>query len=506
MFFNSLTRTRKKSDILKTMIINVIQPEESRIAIIENGVLKELSIETTNKEKIRGNIYKGIVQKVQPSLHAAFVDYGGDRPGFLRLDEVHPDYYNLKTAHPRGRPPAEKILKKNQEVVVQITKEGQGTKGAALTTYISLPGRYLVLMPGYKRTGISRKIEDEAERKKLKDIGRQLKLPDTMGFIIRTAGLDKTKKDLQRDANYLLRLWSSIETRSKELSVPSMIYQESNMVIQSIRDYFTTDISEVFVDNLEVFKKVKEFFKQVIPKHHKIVRLYEDKTPIFLEHKIEKQIESLYDRTVPLKSGGKITIDPTEALVAIDVNTAGFTHIKDPEETALITNLEAADEIARQLRLRDLGGLIVIDFIDMKVAKHRQQVEKHLKHAFRIDKANIEFARISKFGMLEMSREHLRTPLFVTSHEECVHCGGSGKIRSKETLSLVILREVYDQASTGEIAQIQITLSPDVAKYLLNQKRSALYNIEQQFSIKILVSSETITPADDYRLEWKSRV
>jgi ribonuclease E len=285
-----------------------------------------------------------------------------------------------------------------------------------------------------------------------------------------------------------------------------MIYQESNMVIQSIRDYFTTDISEVFVDNLEVYKKVKEFFKQVIPKHYKMVRLYEDKTPIFLKHKIEKQIESLYDRTVPLKSGGTITIDPTEALVAIDVNTAGFTHIKDPEETALITNLEAADEIARQLRLRDLGGLIVIDFIDMKVAKHRQQVEKHLKNAFRIDKANIEFARISKFGMLEMSREHLRTPLFDTSHRECVHCGGSGKIRSKETLSLVILREVYDKASTGEIAQIQITLSPDVAKYLLNQKRSELYNIEQQFSTKILVSSETITPADDYRLEWKSRV
>ena len=501
MFFSALTRTRNKPNMSKKMIINVIHPEESRVAIIEDGILKELSIETTKKEKTRGNIYKGTVQKVQHSLHAAFVDYGNDRHGFLRLDEVHPDYFSQKPTSVRGRPPAGKILRKDQKVVVQVTKEGTGTKGAALTTYISLPGRYLVLMPGYKRTGVSRKIDDESERKKLKDIGRQLKLPESMGLIIRTAGLNKNKKDLQNDANYLLRLWKAIQTRSKELPAPSLVYQESSMVIQSIRDYFTIDISEVLIDDSEVFKKVKEFFKQVIPKHHKAVKLYEDKTPIFLKYRIEEQIESLYKRTVPLKSGGSISIDPTEALVAIDVNTARFTRVKDPEETALITNLEAADEIARQLRLRDLGGLIVIDFIDMKSHKNRQQVERHLRNAFKLDKANIEFSRISKFGILEMSREHLRTPLFDESHVKCVYCEGSGKTRSRESLSLAILREIYEKVSTGDIAEIQVTLSPDAAKYLLNNKRTELHNIERQFNTMIFILSETITPTDSYRLE-----
>ncbi len=479
------------------MIINAVHPEESRVAIIENGNLQNLALATETREKIRGNIYKGIVQKVVHSFNAAFVDFGFSRHGFLPLDEVHPEYHSAA----KDKLTSAKILRKNQEVIVQVTKEEKGTKGPSLTTYISLPGRYLVIMPGHKRTGISRKIEDEAERKKLKDIGRQLKLPESIGFIIRTAGLSKSKRDLQKDANYLLRLWKAITKRSKELTSQGIIYQESNIVIQSIRDYFTTDISEVLVDNPEVFKKVKDFFKQVIPKHQKTVRLYENKTPVFIKYNIEKQIESLYKRTISLKSGGSISIDPTEALVAVDVNTARFTRVKNPEETSLITNLEAADEIARQLRLRDLGGLIVIDFIDMKSLKNRQQVERQIKNAFKIDKANIEISRISKFGLIEISREYLRTPLFDESHIECTYCSGSGKTRSRESLSLVILREIYDKVSTGSIAEIQVTLFHDVATYLLNQKRKELFNIEKQFDTIISIFSDNIKPADNYSLE-----
>lgn len=501
MFFSALTRGRHKTNESKKMLINVTHPEESRVAIIEDGILTNLGIESIQKEQIRGNIYKGIVQRVEHSLYAAFVDCGFGRPGFLPLDEVHPNYYKKKFPHARGRLPAEKILSKYQEVIVQVTKEAKGTKGAALTTYISLPGRYLVLMPGYKRTGISRKIEDEGERKKLKDISQELDLPEAMGVIVRTAGLDKTKRDLQGDADYLLRLWKAIESRAKEMPAPCAVYMESSMVIQSIRDYFTTDISEVIIDNPETFKKVREFFRQIIPKHQKVVRLYEDKTPLFLKYNIEAQIEPLYKRSVTLKSGGTISIDPTEALVAIDVNTARFTQVKNPEESTLITNLEAADEIARQLRLRDLGGLIVIDFIDMKNHRDRQQVERQLRNAFKNDKANIEISKISQFGLLEMSRERLRSPLFDTSHVACTYCSGTGKIKSREALALSILTELYSKASAGGTAEIRLSLFPDAASYLLNQKRRNLLDIEQRFNIKIVVISDTILPADTYKLE-----
>lgn len=501
MLFSSLTRNNKNPELQKVMIINVINPEESRVAIIEKDVLQQLSVETTSKEVIRGNIYKGIVQKVQQSLHAAFVEYGGTRPGFLPLHDVRPDYYNQKVADYHEKLPAEKILKKNQEIIVQVTKEGKGGKGAALTTYVSLPGRYLVLMPGYQRTGVSRKIEDETERQKLKDIGRQLKLPQSMGFIIRTAGMHKTHKELQRDADYLMRLWKAIEGRSRETPAPSLIYQESNVVIQSIRDYFTSDITEVVVDDPEIYRKVREFFKQIIPKHQRTVKLYEEAMPVFLKYRVEAQIQSLYERAVPLKSGGRIAIDSTEALVSIDVNTGSFTRGKDPEETALLTNLEAAEEIARQLRLRDLGGLIAIDFIDMKDPKNRQQVERHLRNAFRIDKANIELGPISKFGILEMSREYLRSPLLDASHGECACCGGTGKVRGTETLALSVLCDMYDKASGGNLAEIRVSLSREAAEYLLNYKRKELCNIEQQFRTRIIISGEAITPADGFRME-----
>jgi ribonuclease E len=503
MLFNILTKGRNKAtDSGKKMIINVIHPEESRVAIIENGVLSNLAVETTNVEKIKGNIYKGVVQRVEPSLFAAFVEYGGPRPGFLPLDEVRHTYYQEPdSSQGRGKLPPGKILRKGQEVIVQVSKEVKGTKGAALTTFISLPGRYLVLMPGYSRTGISRKIEDEQERQKLKDITRELELPEAIGVIVRTAGLSKNKKELQGDADYLVRLWKAIEARAKEVSAQSMIYQESNMVIQSIRDYFTTDTSEVLIDNPEMFKRARDFFKQVIPKHQKVVRLYEDKMPIFLKYKIEEQIAPLLRRTVPLKSGGSISIDPTEALVAIDVNTGRFTRVKDPEESTYITNLEAADEIARQLRLRDLGGLIVIDFIDMKSQKNRMQVERHLRNAFKNDKANIEITRISQFGLLEMSRERLRTPLVDTSQTQCACCGGTGSLKSREAIALLALTAVFEKASVGDCAEIKVYVSEDAAAYLQNNKRSDLVSIEQQFSTQIYIFTEKLSPVDSYRME-----
>jgi ribonuclease E len=501
MIFDSFMRNKNKKNSSKRMIINVVNPEESRVAITENEQLTNLAIETTSSEKIRGNIYKGVVKKVQRSLNAAFVEFGSKRHGFLPLDEVHAKYHTKETKKVKDKPSPDKILKKNQEILVQITKEEKDNKGAALTTYISLPGRYLVIMPGYKRSGISKKIDSAEERKKLKDIGKELKLPDTMGFIIRTAGLNKTKKDLQKDADYLLRLYKAIESKAENIAVPTMVYQESNMVIQSIRDYFTTDIGEVLIDSPEAFKKATDFFKQIIPKHYKTLTLYEEKEPVFSKYKIEKQIEALYERTVPLKSGGSISIDPTEALVAIDVNTARFTRLKTQEETTLITNLEAAEEIARQLRLRDLGGLIVIDFIDMKQGKDRQQVERHLKNAFKTDKANIELSRISKFGMLEMSRERLRSPLLDMNHITCPFCKGSGKTRATESLSLLIMKKLFDGASSGENSEIKVSLSPEVAEYLLNVKRAELLSIENQFNVKICISSADMNPADSHNIE-----
>lgn len=499
--FSALSRSRAKQNQQKKMIINVVHQDESRVAIIDSGVLQDLSIETTSREKLRGNIYKGKVQRVEPSLYAAFVEYGGNRPGFLPLDDVMPQYRHESARESKGKIPPGKVLHKNQEILVQVTKDEKAHKGAALTTYVSLPGRYLVLMPGYNRTGISRKIEDTDERKKLKDIGRELKVPEDMGFIIRTAGLNKGKKELQADANYLVRLWNAVQSRAGELPPASLVYQESSMVIQAIRDYYTTDISEVLIDNAEVFRKVREFFKQVIPKHQKIVRLYEGREPVFQKYAVEEQIEPLYEREVPLKSGGRLCIDPTEALVSIDVNSGRFTRVKDPEESALITNLEAAEEIARQLRLRDLGGLIVIDFIDMRQAKNRQQVERQLRAAFKVDKANIEISSISKFGLLEMSREHLRSPLTDSSHRECAHCGGTGKVRSRENIARAALRDILARLSAGGVAALNLRVAPDTAAYMLNSLRGEICGIEKKHSVRISVTGDSAVSMNAYEID-----
>ncbi len=501
MFFSSFKKSKSPPASSKRMLINVSQPEETRVAIIENGCLQDLSLETSKSEKTRGNIYKGKVQSVQHSLYAAFVDFGCGKPGFLPLDEVQPIYFSCKEQEKKRKLPADKILKKNQEVMVQVIKEAKGSKGALLTTYISIPGRYLVIMPGNTRSGVSKKIEDEAERKKLKDLVKELKLPETLGIIIRTAGLNKTKKELQRDTDYLLKLFKAIETKAKNITAPGLLYQESSIIIQAIRDYFTPDIAEVLIDSQDAFRQVKDFFKQVIPRHHKIVKLYEHTAPILSEYNIESQIDALYKRKVKLKSGGSISIDPTEALVSIDVNTAKFTSVKDPEESSLITNLEAADEIARQLRLRDLGGLIVIDFIDMRTVKNRQQLERHLKNAFKNDKANVEFSKISKFGLLEMSREHLRTTLAEETQVICCKCGGSGTLRSKLSLSMSILRIIQGKAASGSYCELKISTSSEVAGFLLNNKRTELAEIEKKYETAVLITSPCTSSEQVYTID-----
>src|SRR5262244_2241472 len=406
----------------KKMLINVADEEESRVAIVEDGILEELTIETSSKEQIKGNIYNGVVVKVEPSLQAAFVDYGGKRHGFLPMGEIQPRWYTteFRSEDRERRPRIQDVIKRNQKVLVQVVKEELGTKGASLSSYISLPGRYLVLMPGSDTAGgISRKIEDEEERKKLKEIIAQLEPPPDMGIIVRTAGLNRNKAELQRDMSYLQRLWAIIEEKSRESPAPALIYQEHDLVIRSIRDYFTPDIQEVLIDHREVYRRARDFFQSVMPRYQSRVQLYRDKKPLFARYQLEEQIEAIYSQKVELKSGGSIVIDPTEALVAIDVNSGRATKEKGIEETAFKTNMEAAQEIARQLRLRDLGGLIVIDFIDMENNRNQREVENRLRESLHYDRARVQMGKISRFGLMELSRQRLQTSLGETTHMSC---------------------------------------------------------------------------------------
>ncbi|MGH8058418.1 MAG: Rne/Rng family ribonuclease, partial [Candidatus Entotheonellia bacterium] len=414
--------------MIRKMLINTEDVEESRVAILADGMLEEFDIETSTKEQIKGNIYKGLVVKVEPGLQAAFVEYGGNRAGFLPLGEVHPSSYADPELSKRGRVRIHDVLKRNQSVLVQVVKDEIGTKGAALSTYISLPGRYLVLMPGVDATRVSRKIEDEAQRRLLKEIVAQLEPPPGMGVIIRTAGLERSKQELQRDMTYLLKLWETITAQAKDLPAPSVVYQERDLVIRSIRDYFTPDIAEILVDDREVFKRAREFLQAIMPRYVNRIKLSREKRPIFSRYQLEEQIEAIFEDKIPLKSGGSIVIERTEAMVSIDVNSGRSTQERGMEETAFKTNLEAGEEIARQLRLRDLGGLIVIDFIDMRDRKHVQEVERCLKNALKRDKARVEVSRISKFGLLELSRQRLKPALQDETYLPCLHCKGQGLV------------------------------------------------------------------------------
>jgi ribonuclease E len=490
------------------MLINVADEEESRVAIVEDGTLEEFTLEVSAKELIRGNIYNGVVVKVEPSLQAAFVDYGGKRHGFLPMGEIHQQWYapDSRNGDRDRRPRIQEVLKRNQKVMVQVVKEEMGSKGASLSTYVSLPGRYLVVMPDAEGAGgISRKIEDEEERKKLKEIITQLEPPPNIGIIVRTAGLNRNKAELQRDFAYLQRLWASIQEKSQQSLAPALIYQEHDLVIRSIRDYFTPDIQEVLVDDREVYRRARDFFQAVMPRYQGRVKLYRDKKPLFAKYQLEEQIEAIYSQKVELRSGGSIVIAPTEALVAIDVNSGRATKEKGIEETAFKTNLEAAQEVARQLRLRDLGGLIVIDFIDMRNLKHIQEIEKALKQAVKRDKARMQVSRISQFGLLELSRQRLKPTILEGNYLKCPHCEGSGLVKSTISLALQILRRIRTEAAKDTLAGVKAVLPMEVANYLLNQKRKEIARLEEEYSLDIHLTGNPAARQNEYEMEFIKR-
>ena len=481
---------------MKRMLINATQPEELRVALVDGQWLYDLDIENRNREQKKSNIYKGRITRVEPSLEAAFVDYGAERHGFLPLKEISREYFTKNSGDSDGRIKIKDVLKEGTEVIVQIDKEERGNKGAALTTFISLAGRYLVLMPNNPRAGgISRRIEGE-DRAELKDALGEVEVPNGMGVIIRTAGVGRSSEELQWDLNYLLQLWESIATAAKSSPAPAFLFQESNVIIRAIRDYLRQDVGEVIVDNQEAFDLAAGFIQQVMPNYRSKVKLYKDDIPLFNRYQIESQIETAFQREVKLPSGGSIVIDATEALVAIDINSSRATKGGDIEETALQTNLEAADEIARQLRLRDMGGLIVIDFIDMQPVRNQREVENRVRDALMMDRARVQIGRISRFGLMEMSRQRLRPSLGETHSKICPRCDGVGNIRGTRSLALSILRLVEDEAQKERSAEIRAICPVSVATYLLNEKRKTISSIESRNNTRVVIvpSAELMTP------------
>jgi ribonuclease E len=491
---------------VKKLLINAVDPEEYRIALIEDGILEEFYIETAAREQIRGNIYKGMVAHIEPALQAAFVDYGGGKNGFLQADEIHPEYHHESTGpsdtQPRVRIPIQKLIHRGQEILVQVTKEESGNKGVALTTYISLPGRELVLTPGQPGVGVSRKIEEEAERDRLKTTIGQLKIPDEIGVIVRTAGAGKKKQELAKNLDSLLKLWEEIRTRAMEQPAPSLVYKEMDLAMRTLRDLFTPDIQEILIDNKEIYKQVRDFLSLIAPKQRNQVKLYKETRPIFSKHQVENQIETIFQNRVKLKSGGHIVVDSTEALVAVDVNSGRSIKEKQIEETAFKTNLEAAEEIARQLRLRDLGGLIVIDFIDMKGVKNQNEVVKVMKNHLKRDKARTTVSKISKFGLLELSRQRIRPPIQFGTYYTCPACQGKGLVRSIETLALMYLRKIGLGISKGNVASVNGELPLEVANYLLNKKREELTRLEERHHVSIFLEGKPHILPEEGKLEF----
>lgn len=485
---------------MKRMLINATQPEELRIARVDGQYLYDLDIEVPSREKKKANIYKGKITRVEPSLDAAFVDYGAERHGFLSIKEIIPAYFSVPVTDER-RPNIREVLKEGQEIVVQIDKEARGTKGAALTTYISLAGRYLVLMPNSPGAGgVSRRVESD-DRSELRQVISELDIPEGMGAIVRTAGVGKGIEEFKWDLDYLLRLWRAIESAAAEKSAPFLIYQESNIIIRALRDHLSKDIGEVLIDDAAVYEEAREFINQVMPHYLNKIKLYEDDVPLFTRFQFESQIETAYQREVRLPSGGAIVIDRTEALVSIDINSSRATKGADIEETALHTNLEAADEIARQLRLRDLGGLIVIDFIDMTPSRNQREVENRLRDALKTDRARVQVGRISRFGLLEMSRQRLRPSLGESTQVACPRCQGQGIIRSVESLALSILRILEEEALKEKTGRVVAHLPVSVATFLLNEKRRALRAIEERHKIDILLIPHASLETPHYRIE-----
>jgi len=486
---------------MKRMLFNATHSEELRVAIVDGQKLIDLDIESSTYQQKKGNIYKAKITRVEPSLEAAFVDYGSDRQGFLPLKEISRIYfkdYDQKT--PMGQVMIKDVMKEGQELIIQVEKEERGSKGAALTTFISLAGRYLVLMPNNPRGGgISRRIEGE-ERAEMREAMAQLNIPQDYSVIIRTAGIGRNAEELQWDLDYLTHLWEAISKAAGERPAPFLIYQESNLVIRAIRDYLRSDIGEIMIDNPEIFERAQRFMQQVMPQTLGKLKLYQDETPLFSRYQIEHQIEAAFAREVRLESGGALVFDKTEALVTIDVNSARATKGADIEETALNTNLEAADEVARQLRLRDLGGLIVIDFIDMTPARNQREVENRLTEALKVDRARVQVGRISRFGLLEMSRQRLRPSLGESSAIVCPRCVGRGHIRTVQSLALHVLRSVQEEAMKENTAALHVHLPVDTATFLLNEKRYEINAIETRLGTPVLIIPDSSMETPHYHV------
>jgi ribonuclease E len=472
---------------MKRILINATQAEEVRVALVDGQYLYDLDIESAAREKRKGNIYKGTITRIEPSLEAAFVNYGGERHGFLPFKEISRSYFSEDARQSSGRPNIREALKEGQEVIIQVEKEERGNKGAALTTFISLAGRYMVYMPNNPRAGgISRRIEGE-ERRDLRETMAELNVPAGGGVIIRTAGIDKSTEELQWDLDYLQQVWTSIETASAENAAPLLIYQESDIVVRALRDHLRNDVGEIIIDDARAYQVAEKFMQRVMPHNLRRLKKYDDRTPLFTRFQIEGQISSAFNREVALPSGGALVIDHTEALVSIDINSARATGGEDIEATALATNLEAADEISRQLRLRDLGGLIVIDFIDMSANRNQRAVEERLREALKNDRARIQLGRISRFGLFEMSRQRLRPALEESSTIVCPRCSGQGTIRGTQSSALSILRLVQEEALKDGTGRIMVQTPISVGTFLLNEKRHALDEIESNCKVRVVV-------------------
>ena len=525
------------------MVINVSQPEECRIAIVEDGVLEELYVERAGQDSYVGNIYKGVVVNLEPSIQAAFVDFGVGRNGFLHISDIEPQYFrqggyrpdggnggnggnggshgerraagtseeedadlDVDEESPRGRPPRpgarprfkppiQDILRRGDEVLVQVIKEGIGTKGPTLSTYISIPGRYLVLMPALGRIGVSRKIEDEEARRRLRSIMLELSPPKGLGFIVRTAGVDRTKRELSRDLAYLVRLWKVIVRRVKKMPAPVDIYEESDMIIRTIRDIFTGDVDTIYIDEPAAYERAREFLQLVMPRYVSRLKFYEGKEPLFHKYRLDEEIAKMYQRTVPLKAGGSIVIDQTEALVAIDVNSGNFRADDSAEETAYQMNLLAAREIARQIRLRDLGGVVVNDFIDMRKERHRRNVERALRDAVRRDRARTRILRTSPFGLIEMTRQRIRPSLKRSVFADCPSCHGTGVIKTPESMAIEVVRLLILAGQHEQIARVTVTVAGEVADYLNNRKRRELARLEDEGNMTLqVIDAKGVSP------------
>ncbi|MBW1915471.1 MAG: Rne/Rng family ribonuclease [Deltaproteobacteria bacterium] len=488
----------------KIMLINAVDSEEHRIAFLDDGMLDGYHIDTATAQHKEGNIYKGVIEGIEPKLQACFVNYGSNRNGFMPINDIHPEYYQASTQLRKEQafPPIEKVLKKGQEVLVEIIKDMPGSKGAHLTTFISLAGRYIVLTPGRTIKGVSRKIEDEAERQKIKALIAELKIPEAMGCIVRTVAAGKTKRELSQDLNRLLRLWKNIRKIVKDSPQFSLIHKEDDLSLRTLRDYYTSDVTEVVVDDKEKYKKIKDYMKIVSPRDSQKVKLYKEKPPIFDYYKIEKQIESIYTNRVSLKSGGSLVFDTTEALISIDVNSGRGKAGKDNESMIFRTNMEAATEITRQLRLRDQGGLIVVDFIDMKDRKNIRNVEKTLREGLKKDRAKTDTASISKFGLMEISRQRLRPSIESKSYETCNNCKGRGMIMSVEASAVSFMRRIWMGVSNGKITNVNGILPSGVAYYILNKKRNDLSTIEERYKVNIQIESDPQMPPGDGKLDF----